>query len=172
MEIRLRRCNLRCVGLPERAEGSDPPMFFENLLINTYSKEAFSTKFIVERAHCLAARPLPSCAPPSTFIDRDTVLGLTHVRGNITFGNVNVAVFPDFSAEGQKKRAQFTEAKRQLRIHHLTYALLFPARLRVVMERPNSLKIPLQSCHGWNTAMQLALHLPRSPINLSLFLCL
>lgn len=28
MENRLRRCNLHFVGLPERAEGSDPPLSF------------------------------------------------------------------------------------------------------------------------------------------------
>lgn len=45
-----------------------------------------------------------------------------------------IAVFPDFSAEVQKKRAWFVEAKRQLCIQHLSYAMLFPARLCVVCD--------------------------------------
>lgn len=141
MENRLSRCNLRFVGLPERSEGSDPPTFLENLLITTFDREAFSFTFVVEHAHRLAERPPPSGAPPRPFIakllnyrDRDTILRLTCEKGNIPFGEAHIAVFPDFSAEVQKKRAQFSEAKRQLRNHHLTYAMLFPARLRVIRD--------------------------------------
>lgn len=66
-------------------------------------------------------RPSFSCktsAERRTFItkllnywDRDAVLRLTRERGNISFGNVHVAMFLDFSAEVQKKRAQFVEVK-------------------------------------------------------------
>lgn len=42
-----------------------------------------------------------------------------------------IAVFPDFSAEVQRRRKTFTEAKRRLRIKHVKYAMLFPARLTV-----------------------------------------
>lgn len=130
MENRLRRCNLRFVGLSERAEGSDPPTFLENLLIKAFSLH----QFVVERTHRLAACPPPTGAPPRTFIAkllnyRDTILRLTRERGNIPFGNIHVAVFPDLSAKVQKKRAQFSEAKRQLRTRHLAYAMLFPVRL-------------------------------------------
>lgn len=137
-ENRLRCCNLCFVGLPERAEGSDPPpTFLENLLIKTFSREAFSSTFVVERTHRLAAHPPPSGAPPHTFIakflnyrDQDSILQLTRERGNIPFANIHIAMFLDFSVEIQK-RAQFVEAKQQLRIHHLMYAMLFLARLHV-----------------------------------------
>lgn len=141
MENRLRRCNLRFVGIPEGLEGSDPPSFLENLLVTTFGRAEFSTMFVVERAHRLAAKPPPQGAPPRTFIakmlnfrDRDTVLRLTRLKGNLPFKNSEIKVFPDFSAEVQKKRAHFTEAKRQLSIHHYSYAMLFPARLQVVGE--------------------------------------
>lgn len=141
MENRLRRCNLRFIGLPEGSEGPDPPSFLENLLINTFGRTEFSTSFVVERAHRLAAKPPPPGAPPRTFIakllnfrDRDAVLRLTRLKGNIPFKNTEIKVFPDFSADVQKKRALFAEAKRQLRLRHYTYAMLFPARLRVVGE--------------------------------------
>lgn len=42
-----------------------------------------------------------------------------------------VAVFPDFSAEVQRKLKTFMESKRRLRIKNIKYAMLFPARLRV-----------------------------------------
>lgn len=141
MENHLRRCNLRFVGIPEGSEGTDPPSFLENLLITTFGQAEFSTSFVVERAHRLAAKPPPQGAPPRTFIakmlnfrDRDAVLRLTRLKGNIPFKNGEIKVFPDFSAEVQKKRAQFTEAKRQLRIRHYSCAMLFPARLRVAGE--------------------------------------
>lgn len=66
--------------------------------------------------------------------DRDTVLRLTREKGNIPFGNSHIAVFLDFSAEVRQKRAQFSDDKRQLRNHHLAYAMLFPARLRVIRD--------------------------------------
>lgn len=68
------------------------------------------------------------------FHDRDTVLRLTGIKGNIPFKNGEIKVFPDFSAEVQKKRAHFTKAKRQRRIRHYSYAMLCPARLCVVGE--------------------------------------
>lgn len=109
------------MGLPEGAEGSNPPSFLENLLTTTFGCAEFSTSFVVERAHRLAAKPPPQRAPPRTFIakllnfrDRDAVLCLTRLKCNIPFQNVKIKVFPDFSADVQKKRALFTEAKRQL----------------------------------------------------------
>lgn len=56
---------------------------------------------------------------------------LTREKGNIQVGNGHVAVFPDFSNEVQRRRSQFQDVKRRLRIMHLKYAMLFPARLRV-----------------------------------------
>lgn len=41
MENRLRRCNLRLIGLPGGAEGKDTITFLEQLLIKTYVREAF-----------------------------------------------------------------------------------------------------------------------------------
>lgn len=113
-------------------------MYLENLLIKTYGGEAFSSTFVVERAHRLAAKPPLAGAPLRTFIakflnyrDREAILRLTRERGNIRIGNLSVA---DFSAEVQKKRARFTEVKWQLRVHHLPYAMLFQAQLRVVSD--------------------------------------
>lgn len=141
LENRARRSNLRFIGLPEGSEGTDPATFLEKLLITTYGREAFSTTFVVERAHRMPARRPPEGAPPRTFIakmlnfkDRDAVLRLARIKGNIPFQTGTVAAFPDFSAEVQKQRSRFMEVKRRLRVHHIKYAMLFPARLRVVGE--------------------------------------
>lgn len=137
MENRIRRCNLRFIGLPERAESKDPAEYLENLLIKEYGREAFSVMFAVERAHRIPAKPPPTGAPPRTFIakflnfkNRDKIMRLTREKGNIQVGNGHVAVFPDFSSEVQRKRSLFHNIKQRLRVLHLKYAMLFPARLR------------------------------------------
>lgn len=91
----------------------------------------------VERAHRTPARPPPQGAPLHIFIakllnykDRDAALRLAKEKGNIPIGNIKVAVFPDFSAEIQRRRQGFMEAKQMLRSRHLKYSMLFPTRLR------------------------------------------
>lgn len=81
MENRLRRSNLRFIGLPEGEEGADPSSLLEQLLCNTYGKEAFSPTFVVELGHRISGRPPLVRALPRTFItkflnyrDRDTIL--------------------------------------------------------------------------------------------------
>lgn len=65
------------------------------------------------------------------FRDRDKSMWLTREKGNIQVGNGHVSVFPDFSSEVQRERFQFQDVKLGLRVLHLMYAMLFPARLRV-----------------------------------------
>lgn len=67
MENRLRRCNLRFIGLPEKAEGTNPAEYLESLLIQHFGREAFSVMFAVERAHRIPAKPPPVGAPPQNF---------------------------------------------------------------------------------------------------------
>lgn len=150
LENRSHRCNLRFIGLPERIEGKDPAEYLENLLIITYGREAFSVVFAVERAHRIPAKPPPTGAPPRTLIakflnfkDRDKIMRLTREKGNIRLENV--AVYLDFSIEVQRKRSQFQDVKRRLRLLHLKYAMLFPARLRVEEDdRVQFLRLPLR----------------------------
>lgn len=114
--------------------------------------------FVVERAHRMPARPPPQGAPPRTFIakllnykDRDTALRMAREKGNIPVGNVKVAIFPDFSAEVQRRRQSFTEAKRKLRNLQYKYSMLFPAvlgwNMRVVR---SSSRIQRRWSLGWN----------------------
>lgn len=63
MENRLRRDNVRVVGLPEGSEGSDPMAFLERWLIETFGRETFSQQFSIERAHRVPFRPPPRKSP-------------------------------------------------------------------------------------------------------------
>lgn len=80
-ENRNRRNNLRVLGLPEGAEGTDPTAFSERLLQQLLPSARFSPFFTVERAHRIPSTRGPQGAPPHTFIfkllhfrDRDTVM--------------------------------------------------------------------------------------------------
>lgn len=94
MENRLRRGNLRFIGLPKTAEGNDSASFLDNFLISNFGRAAFSVMFVVERAHRIPARPPPQGAPLCTLIakflnfrDRDKILRLTREKGNIPHTN-------------------------------------------------------------------------------------
>lgn len=89
----------------------------------------------------MPARPPPPGAPPRTFItkflnykDWDAALRLAREKSNIPHGNGKVVIFPDFSADVQHCRQSFMEVKRRMRIKHLKYSILFPAKLRVEAE--------------------------------------
>ena len=54
-------------------------------------------------------------------------------RANIQHNGVRVSFYPDFSQEVQRRRAKFLDVKRRLRNLQLPYAMLYPAKLRVVV---------------------------------------
>lgn len=66
IENRLKRNNVRIVGLPEKVEGRDPTALVEGWLQEIFGKEAFSPLYAVERAHRVPPRPLPSGNPPES----------------------------------------------------------------------------------------------------------
>lgn len=155
-ENRLRRCNLRFIGLPEGAEGSAPEVFLENLLTSTYGRNQFSAMFAVERAHRILPKPPPPGAPPRTFIakllnyrDRDVILRLTRDKGPISLGNAQLSVYPDFSVEIQKKRAVFTSVKKRLRDLNYKYAMLYPAKLKIITDNKSHFFTSAQEVSDW-----------------------
>lgn len=139
LENRLRRNNLRILGLPEKTEGADPCSFAEVWLKATFPTATLSSVFAVERAHRVPARPLPPGAPPRPFLvrllssrDRDAILQAARQKGDILHNNNVVSIFPDFSAALQKLRASYINVKKRLRGLNITYSMSFPAKLRVI----------------------------------------
>lgn len=137
-ENRLRRNNLRLIGVPEKAEGSNPTDFFEQWLAQLIGKDRLSPLFAVERAHRVPTRAMPPGAPPRPVLarilhykDRDTILRAARDIPDIRIDNGKISIFPDFSAEVQRRRLQFFDVKKRLRALQLPYAMLYPARLRV-----------------------------------------
>lgn len=79
----------------------------------------------------------PPGTPPHTFIAKILQTSRTGTKLYVSlesgetflFGNIHLAVFPDFSNEVQRQQSWFQEVKRRMRVQHLKYAMLFPARL-------------------------------------------
>lgn len=136
----MRRNNVRAIGIPERVEGKNPVAFIESWLLTIFGKESFTPMFSVERAHRVPMSPLPPGYPPRTFLfkmlnykDRDVILSKAwKFNGELAMDNTKISLFPDYSAEVQKLRAKFTDVKHRLNSLNLQYAMLFPAKLRVV----------------------------------------
>uniref|UniRef100_A0A803K8T1 L1 transposable element RRM domain-containing protein n=1 Tax=Xenopus tropicalis TaxID=8364 RepID=A0A803K8T1_XENTR len=140
LENRLRRNNIRILGLSERAEGNIAEKFIEQWLTTSFGQAASSPAFTVERAHRVPGRPPPPGAPPRPLIarllnyrDRDTALSEARKAGELIYENQRISIYPDFSTEVRKQRAKYTEAKRQLKMKQIPYAMLFPARLRITV---------------------------------------
>lgn len=133
--------NVHIVGIPERAgEGRDPTVFMEKWLLELFCKDALSPFFAMERAyHVLARPPLPG--GPSRpilewllhYCDQEAVLRHARDHANIQFNLTRVSFYPDFSAEVQRCRTKFIEVKKCLRHLQLSYAMLYLAKLRVMM---------------------------------------
>lgn len=95
--------------------------------------------FSVERAQRMPARPPKPGMPPRTMIarilhykDRDTLLRAARDKAPIRFENKTISLYPDDTPTVQKARASFLGVKKNLRSRNLKYALLFPAKLKVI----------------------------------------
>lgn len=141
MENRLRRSNIRIVGMPEKSEGKHPAEFIEAWLADTFGKNNLTPFFSVERAHRVPSRPPPPGGNHRPFIlkllhykDRDIILRLARQKTDMDIQGSKVSIYPDFSAAVQKQRAKFTEVKKRMRAIPLVYSMLYPAKLRVVAD--------------------------------------
>ena len=93
---------------------------------------------MLERAHRVPVKaPQPGMAPRPIvarllhFRDRDTILQKAQTLEQITV-NSKVMLFPDFTAAVQQQRASFLTVKRKLREMGVKYALMFPAKLKII----------------------------------------
>lgn len=138
MENRSRRDNVRLIGLPERSEGANPIAFLEKWLGELIGKESFSASFSIIRAHRIPFRapsegghPRPLLLRFLNYQDKVTLLRKIREAGEVFFKGAKISFYSDFSPDLQRRRAEFTQAKRNLQKFKLPYALLYPARLRV-----------------------------------------
>ena len=72
---------------------------------------------------------------------------LPRERGSLDYKGSEIHIYADYSAEVARKRAMFTPIKAQLKEDGLRFSLLFPAKLRVIV---NGNK------HEFNTSPEVA----------------
>ena len=136
-----RRNNIRIIGLPEGIGRDDMVEYLENWIKDTIVPEGLSKHFAIERAHRVPARlPSPGLPPRPVLARllnfRDRYLKLQKSRQLVTLEveNSKVMIFPDFTAAVSQQRATFLMVKRKMRELGLKYALLFPAKLKVMTD--------------------------------------
>lgn len=137
-ENRLRRNNVRVLGLPEGAEGDHPAEFAEAFFKKLLNLTEVTPTYVVERAHRVpTGRSIPG-APPRPFLvrflnfrDRDRILREARKHPTLPFEHTVVHLYPDFSADLQRRRKTFTDIRRRLRERDIKYSMLYPSRLRV-----------------------------------------
>lgn len=157
MENRLRRNNVWAVGIPEKTEGKNPVAFIEKWLINAFGRESFSPMFSVERALRVLSKPPRPGEPPQLLMfkllnlkDRDASLYQARMKSEaMKIDNVCILFYPDFSADVQRSRAKFTEVKKCLWRFEVTYAMLYPAPLRVVANHETNFFDNSASASNW-----------------------
>lgn len=132
-EDRSRRSNLRLVGLPEKAEGSDMCGFLEKWLRDI--GEDFTMSPIIERAHRIGPINPKSTLPRVVIMkflnyrDREATLRTARRMTEVRYENQRVAFFPDLSTETRKLQQRFNGVKTQLRALNIRYGMLYPAHL-------------------------------------------
>lgn len=141
-EGRNRRNNIRVIGLPERSEGTKAAEFMEDWFKTVVAPHGLSPFFCIERAHRVPTGPPRPGASPRPLIvrilnyrDRDFLLQRARELGLIQFENHKISLYPDYTASVQKQRSAYQAVKRKLQTAHLKYALLFPARLKIIHDQ-------------------------------------
>lgn len=139
LENRGRRKNVRVIGLPEDAEGSNPTKFFESWIPDLLGLETKAGRVKIERAHrTLAPKPGPNQRPRPVlirfhnFADKQRVLDAARRSGTVKYQESSIMFFQDLSAAVVRKRKGFEDVKKRLRDIGTKYMMLYPATLKIV----------------------------------------
>ncbi|KAJ8403283.1 hypothetical protein AAFF_G00355000 [Aldrovandia affinis] len=139
LENRGRRCNIRILHVKEGLESGNPTKFVANLFAEILGGPGgLQSPPTLDRAHRTGPVPATGGRPRSIlarfhyFQEKEQVLRLAREKGRLEFQGRQVMIFPDFSAELNKRRAEYVEVKKLLREKEgVRYGLVYPARLRV-----------------------------------------
>ena len=139
LENRGRRKNVRVIGLPEDAEGSNPTKFFESWIPDLLGLETKAGRMKIERAHrTLAPKPGPNQRPRPVlirfhnFADKQRVLDAARRSGTVRYQESSIMFFQDLSAVVLRKRKGFDDVKKRLRDTGAKYMMLYPATLKII----------------------------------------
>ncbi|KAK7903955.1 hypothetical protein WMY93_016562 [Mugilogobius chulae] len=137
LENKSRQSNLLILGVPELSEGTDCTAFVQRLIPELLGRENFIEPLRVERCHRIGdrqraevrRRPRPLIMKLLSYQDKVKILHHARMRGNLSFQDKRVYIFPDFSEAVQEKRKAFLPVKRKLQKLGIRYIMHFPAIL-------------------------------------------
>lgn len=126
------------LGLPKGVEGQRLVEFAESFFKSPISLTDISPTYVVERAHRVPTGRGTPGAPERHFLvrflnyrDQDRILSKAHKHLTLPYENTAVHLYPNFSAELQKKLQTFTDVRRRLGEKDIKYSMLYPSRIRV-----------------------------------------
>lgn len=131
----LRRNNVRVLGL---VEGDHLADFAEAFFMSLLDLTEVPPTYAVERAHRVPTGRSTPGAPPRPFLvrflnyrDRDRIICEASKHPTLPFEHTLVHLYPDFSADLQRRRKTFTDVRRRLWERDIKYSMLYPSRLQV-----------------------------------------
>lgn len=148
-ENRSRRNNLRFIGIPEWAEAKDIFGFIRRLIPQLLGEQHFPMPPGIESCHRTGERsddkgPRPILVKLQHFQDKWKIMQVARDKkcllfktvakkrdGSTTEKEIQVHIYPDFSAGVTKKRREFDGIKKKLRERAIDYGLKYPSMLRV-----------------------------------------
>ncbi|KAK7907124.1 hypothetical protein WMY93_015736 [Mugilogobius chulae] len=140
LEGRLRRNNIKIVGIPEGEEKGRPTEFVMSLIPKLFGENSFTKPVTVDRAHrvplCSGGRTGGTQRPRSIiarihfYQEKQLLIRLSREQ-KPTYNGVRVYVYPDYTAEVMALRRAFGEVTNTLREKGIQFVLHFPARLHV-----------------------------------------
>lgn len=143
IENRGRRKNLRIIGLPENAEGTNPTAYLQTWIPEFLGIETKSGMLKLERAHRIfmpkadaRGRPRPLIVRFHNFQDKQRVMDASRraaQKGDLMYNSCKISFYQDFSADVQRKRKEFYVVRQKLQQMGAQYVMLYPAKLRITI---------------------------------------
>lgn len=134
MEGRMRRCNIRILGVPEEP-GSSSTTSVSKLLKDMLKLDK---DIIIDRSHRSLApkrqdgKPRAIIAKLHHYQDCVEILRRARTQSPLRLNGAPVAIFPDYTTTVARARAAFTEVRKLLHNQQgVRFGILYPARLRI-----------------------------------------
>lgn len=136
------RQKLRLIGVKEGAEAGNWTKFSAAFFPVVLRESHFDGPAITHHAHrMLGPKPKRGDRPSAIivhlhyFSDRKKILGLSRLKGYLTYRGSTVHIFPDMSPEVSKLEAAFNPVKVKLWEAKIDYSLYYPAELTLTINR-------------------------------------
>lgn len=143
LESDSRKCNLRVFGLTKDVEKGNPTSYMNSLF-----KEMFKGKIQTEPAVEVAHRVGPQLKDGTRamivrmqrYRAREEILTVAKKERTMKYGERNLRIFPDLTADMAKQRATFREVRENLRNAGVRHGIIHPATLIITVGTGHSKK--------------------------------